>query len=407
MGRINQPASYDCTIMRKIWIASCCAVISLTILAPASAAVIGGEQLGLPGVQVNLQNGITVAPVVQARTWILADATTGQVLAAKRAHKTRPPASTLKTLTTLTLLPTLALNGTITATNKAANIYGAKAGLEAGQVYTIENLFYGMMLPSGNDAAIAIAEANGGIKKTIRDMNRVAKQLQANDTRAKSPNGLDIPGQTSSAYDLALIARAGLARSDFTTIVSTKKYKFPAKNSDGGGIRPIYNLNQMLTSGFKGAIGVKTGFTTNAGRTFIGAATRKGHTLIFVGLGIKESSKDAAEAALDWGFKNLKAIKPIGTLVEPLTPLPAVSQLQGLAPQVEQAAVAIVSTPQPSPTITPDLIAQQEVSKAALKVPAAQAQAPSFWLAVIAVLVLGFVLFIWNANRNRRRRHYR
>ena len=393
--------------MRKIWIVSCCAAISLTILAPASAAVIGGEQLGLPGVQVNLQNGVTAPPVVQARTWILADATTGQVLAAKRAHKTRPPASTLKTLTTLTLLPTLALNGTITATSKAANIYGAKAGVEAGQMYTIENLFYGMMLPSGNDAAIAIAEANGGIRKTVRDMNRVAQQLQANDTRAKSPNGLDTPGQTSSAYDLALIARAGLARSDFKTIVSTKKYNFPGKNSKGGGIRPIYNLNQMLTSGFKGAIGVKTGFTSNAGRTFVGAATRKGHTLIFVGMGIKESSKGAAEAALDWGFKNLKTIKPIGILVDPLTPLPAVSQTQALSPEIEQAAVAVVANPEPSPTITPDLLARQAINQAALKVPAAQAQAPSFWLAVIVVIVLGFVLFIWNANRNRRRRHYR
>jgi D-alanyl-D-alanine carboxypeptidase (penicillin-binding protein 5/6) len=393
--------------MRKIWMVSCCAAISLTILAPASAAVIGGEQLGLPGVQVNLQTGVTALPGIQARTWILADATTGQVLAAKKAHKIRPPASTLKSLTTLTLLPKLALNGTITATRKAANIYGAKAGVEAGQVYTIEDLFYGMMLPSGNDAAIAIAQANGGLKKTMADMNAVAQQLQANDTQALSPNGLDTPGQTSSAYDLALIARAGLARSDFTRIVSTKKYNFPGKNSNGGGIRPIYNLNQMLTSGFKGAIGVKTGFTSNAGRTFIGAATRKGHTLIFVGMGIKESSKDAAEAALDWGFKNLKAIKPIGTLVEPLTPLPTVSQTQPLSQEVEQAAVAVVSTPESSPTMKPDLVAREAISQAALKVPAAQAQAPSFWLAVIVVIILGFVLFIWNANRNRRRRHYR
>jgi len=393
--------------MRKIWIAGCCTAISLTILAPASAAVIGGEQLGLPGVQVNLGTGTEQAPVVKARTWILADATTGQVLAAKRAHKPRPPASTLKTLTTLTLLPKLALNGTITASSKAANIYGAKAGIEAGQVYTIENLFYGMMLPSGNDAAIAIAQANGGLKKTVDDMNAVAQQLQANDTHALSPNGLDTPGQTSSAYDLALVARAGLARSDFEKIVSTKKYNFPGKSSNGGGIRPIYNLNQMLTSGFKGAIGVKTGFTSNAGRTFVGAATRKGHTLIFVGMGIKESSKGAAEAAIAWGFKNLKTIKPIGTLVEPLTPLPTVSQTAPVAQQAEQPAVAVPSSTDANASVKTDLVARDAISQAALKVPTSQAQAPSFWLAVIVVIVIGIVLFMWNVNRNRRRRHYR
>ena len=404
--------------MRRIVAAGLVAGLTVGVISPASAAVIGGDQLGLPGVQVSANSTAPAPPPIKARTWILADATTGEVLAAKRAHKPRPPASTLKTLTTLTLLPKLPLASTTVASAKAANIYGAKAGLEAGQTYTIENLFYGMMLPSGNDAAIAIAEANGGIKPTVAAMNAVAQQLQANDTHAKSPNGLDTPGQTSSAYDLALIARAGLARPDFATIVSTKKYNFPGKNSKGGGVHPIYNLNQMLTSGFKGALGVKTGFTTNAGRTFVGAAHRKGHTLIFVGMGIKESSKGAAESALTWGFKNLKNLKPVGTLVAPLSPLPADTQNTSAGSTVEQAAVPVASSPALTTSTTPataptttaagsDPVASSAIKQAALKVPTPAAQAPSFWLAIIAVVIVGVALFAWNANRNRRRRRYR
>ena len=393
--------------MRTIAVAGLVAGLALGVISPASAAVIGGDQLGLPGVQINPVSTTVIPPAIKARTWILADATTGQVLAAKKAHKPRPPASTLKTLTTLALLPKLSLASTTVASAKAANIYGAKAGLEAGQTYTIENLFYGMMLPSGNDAAIAIAEANGGIKPTVAAMNALAQQLQANDTHALSPNGLDTPGQTSSAYDLALIARAGLARSDFATIVSTKKYDFPGKNSKGGGVHPIYNLNQMLTSGFKGAMGVKTGFTTNAGRTFVGAAHRKGHTLIFVGMGIKESSKGAAETALAWGFKHLKKVTPVGTLVAPLSPLPTVGAVASQASAVESVAVPVDPTPSASPTLATDPVAQKAIKQAALKVPSPTAQAPSFWLAVIVVLIIGLALFAWNASRNRRRRRYR
>ncbi len=393
--------------MRTIVIAGLVAGLALGIASPASAAVVGGDQLGQPGVQVNPLASTVTPPAIKARTWILADATTGEVLAAKKAHKTRPPASTLKTLTSLTLLPKLALNGTFTATPKAANADGAKVGLEVGQVYTIEDLFYGLMLPSGNDAAIALAQANGGVKSTVDQMNAVAAQLQANDTHALSPNGLDKPGQISSAYDLALISRAALQRSDFSTIVGSKRYRFPTKQSDGGGKHLIYNLNQLLTGDYRGVIGVKTGYTTEAGRTFVGAAKRKGHTLIFVGMGINDSSEGAAKKALDWGFANRSNVKPIGTLVEPLSPLPTAVPAASQVSAVEQIAVPVDVTPVATPTATSDPVAQQAIKQAALKVPATQAQAPSFWLAVIAVLIIGIALFAWNANRNRHRRHYR
>ena len=250
----------------------------------ASAETIGGEQLAQRGVQVNLGPKAKPVPDIAAETWILVDATTGTVLAAKDPHLQRPPASTLKTLTAITVLPQVTLDQTYVATTKDTHLEGARVGLIAGKSYTLEQLFYGMFLRSG-DAATAIARAPGSVKKTIARMNEVARDLQALDTTAKTPNGLDRPGQVSSAYDLALIARAGLARPDFARFVGTKMFNFPGQ---GSSTYAIYNQNRLLMGGFRGAVGVKTGYTSNAGRTFVGAATRKGTTLIFVGMGIHE-----------------------------------------------------------------------------------------------------------------------
>lgn len=359
------------------------ALAALAITVPANAETLGGEQLAQPGRQVNLGAGAEPLPEIWAATWILADATDGTVLAAKNAHVQRPPASTLKTLTALTLLPRLPLTQTYVGTAKAARTEGAHAGIFPGKTYTVEQLFYGLMLPSGNDAAIALAQANGGVKKTVADMNAMAQSINALDTHAKTPNGLDRPGQVSSAYDLALIARAGLARPDFATIVKTKKFSFPNK---GKGTHPIYNQNRLLMHGYKGAAGVKTGFTTDAGRTFVGAATRKGHTLIFVGMGIKEGSADAARKALDWGFANRDRVTPVGTLVAP------------------SAAAAAVVSATASPTASAATI---DLATAGLDVPSAgDPMAPWwFWLLVLCAVVAAFIL--WRAYRVRTSDRYR
>jgi len=277
----------------------------------------GGAQLSVKGEQVNLGAGAQPVPEIYARTWLIADATTGQILASKKAHVQRAPASTLKALTALTLLPNLDSAEPIRATKKAANIYGSRVGLKEGKKYTVDELFYAMMLPSGNDAAIALAQANGGVKQTVAQMNDVASALQATNTVVKNTSGLDAPGQVSTAYDLALVARAALAREDFRTYVSTKRTTFPTVKK---ARKTIYNSNRLLTGGYKGALGVKTGYTTKAGRTFIGAAERNGTTLIVVLMGIKETTKGAAEKLLDWGFANHDSVTPVGQLVEPTDP---------------------------------------------------------------------------------------
>jgi len=355
------------------------ALASSLALGAAGAAVaetIGGEQLAKRGVQVNPGPGAKPFPGIWAETWILVDATNGTVLAAKNSHDRRPPASTLKTLTALTVLQELTLDETYVAKRKDTLISGARAGLIAGKRYTIEDLLYGMFLRSGNDAAQALARAPGSVKTTVDRMNEVARQLQANDTTVKNPTGLDHKGQLSSSYDLALIARAGLARPDFATFARTKTYRFPG---GGGSTYTIYNQNRLLMGRFKGAIGVKTGFTTNAGRTFIGAATRKGTTLIFVGMGIHDGSDSAAKKALRWGFKNLGKVTPVGVMVGPI------------APAVDDATLSD----------TPTGASDEALANAGLGIPPAGDSMAPLWFWLIITLAVCALALGWFRKRRQ------
>ena len=318
---------------------------------PSTADTIGGDRLASTHRTVDLLPGADPLPEIWAETWIIADATTGHVLAQKGSHVRRAPASTLKMLTALTVLPVTSPQTTVVATKKAAYTYGARVGLRPGRSYSLDDLWYAVFLPSANDAAIAVAQANGGVRKTLREMNAVAARLQANDTVARTPNGLDRRGQLSSAYDLTLIARAGLARADFAKYAGTARATFP--DTKGKGRHPIYTTNRLLLKGYRGIIGVKTGFTSQAGRTYVGAARRGGTTLIVALMGIHESSESAARKLLDWGFANRDAVSPVGVLVDPLPDAPA------SVPEPTSAALAPTTAPAPrtaapAPSIAPD-----------------------------------------------------
>jgi D-alanyl-D-alanine carboxypeptidase (penicillin-binding protein 5/6) len=281
---------------------------------------LGGARLQEDGIVVDLTGGAHKLPKVRARTWVIADATTGEVLAAKRAHRPRRPASTIKTLTALTLLPKLNPQDIWVGTAKAQNTIGSKAGIRAGKEYTIDELFYGLMLPSGNDAAIALAQAYSTERATVEAMNDVARSLQARNTTARNTSGLDAPGQFSTAYDLTLIARAALEREDFRKYAGAKVAEFPNPRKKRKKPINIYNQNRLVMRNYSGVVGVKTGFTSKAGRTFIAAAERDGRLLIVSLMGVRERSDDAARKLLNWGFKNREEIVPVGTLVEPVSP---------------------------------------------------------------------------------------
>ena len=290
-------------------------------------------------------------PEVPVTTWVLADLETGAVLAAKGPHVQRPPASVLKMLTTLALAQQLDPEQVYTATYDDIAVEGSRVGLVEKATYTVRELFLCLIMQSGNDCASALAQANGGLELTVAQLNEEAQRLQAYDTVVKNPSGLPAEGQLSSAYDLALIARAGLARPDFTDYVNTRVVEdfpgfMPATPGDARPTMPIATQNPLFIQGYEGAIGVKTGWTTEAGRTFVGAAEREGTKLVVSMLNIEGDIYPSASELLDWGFANVDRVTPVGYLVDPVdttTPEPSASDEGSLpiTPSSEEGSASL------------------------------------------------------------------
>jgi len=296
-----------------------------TAHATAAPAVIGGAQLAGPGVTVNYppSGSVPRLPGVKASAFVIADAGTGQVLAARDPHGWYRPASTLKVLTAISLIPVLNPAATVVATRQAVSVSPNVVGLLPGHAYKISDLFTALLTISANDAAVALAQATGSFGQGVALMNAEARHLQADDTVAVQPNGLDAPGQHTSAYDLALIARQALRMPAFLRYDQAITAKFPvsAKKSV-----TLYNQNSLLTS-YPGAVGGKIGWTAAAGATYVGMASRNGATLIVTLLHCPALTEiDAAKRLLDWGFAADGQVRPAGILVgppQPAAPAPA------------------------------------------------------------------------------------
>ena len=309
--------------MRRSPLAMLAALVCLGLgTAPAlaqgqSITPVGGPLLKGSGIIERPLAGAPALPTdLTSSSWLVADMNTGEVLAAKAPHERFLPASTLKTLTAVTLIPRLDPNRLVKCSYNDAIVDGSKVGLVPGMSYTVRKLFTAMLVVSGNDAADALAEAAGGIGKTVRLMNAEATHLQAYDTFARTPSGLDGPGETTSAYDLALIARAGLQMPDFRNYVGTVSSTVPAPHHKHF---QIYTHNRLLTT-YRGDIGVKNGYTVAANATYVGAATRNGHTILITLMHAQPYFWDEARSLLDWGFKARGKVDPIGTLVDPQQP---------------------------------------------------------------------------------------
>ncbi|MEU7059385.1 D-alanyl-D-alanine carboxypeptidase [Streptomyces sp. NPDC046197] len=314
-------------------------VLSLTAAAPLAAAVpwatavpaaaatttIGGERLARDGVQA--RGAIGLPRKLTARSWLVADWETGEVLASFRAHQRLAPASTLKMLFADTVLHRFdrTERHTVTDADLAAIPAGSSlVGIRPGITYTVAQLWQGVFLRSGNDAVHVLAHMNGGVEKTVADMQAKAEDLQALDTHVVSPDGFDHPGQLSSAYDLTLFARHGLKNADFRGYCGTRTADFPA---GGKKTFQIQNTDRLLTGAwglrtYQGLIGVKNGYTSDAGNTFTGAAVRGGRTLLATVMHPSAGSNAVYEetaALLDWAFARGSSAQAVGTLVEPLS----------------------------------------------------------------------------------------
>lgn len=254
-------------------------------------------------------------PRIDARSWLIADMDSGDVLAAREPHRRFSPASTQKMLTAVTLLPRLDPDGRYRARPADAMVEGTAAGLRPGRFYSHDDLFHALFLPSANDAANALARANGGLDETVEQMNETARELGATDTVAANPSGLEPDNgepQFSSAYDLCLIARAGMRRADFADYVKRQYYEFPSGKSH----YTIQNTNRLLGN-YRGMLGVKTGYTSKALNTHVAAAERKGVRILVAALGMPSDPTTKMRTLLNWGFAHRDSVEPVGHLVTP------------------------------------------------------------------------------------------
>ncbi|WP_327673855.1 D-alanyl-D-alanine carboxypeptidase family protein [Kitasatospora sp. NBC_00458] len=351
-----------------------------------ATAVVGGERLSRTAVQVAPRSGAPALPAeLTGRSWLIADAATGEVLAARNAHLPLPPASTLKMLFADTVLPRFdrSLEHRVAPAELAELGAGSSlVGIKENLPYRVEDLWRGVFLASGNDAVHVLAHMNGGIARTVTQMQDRALALQARDTRVVSPDGYDQEGQVSSAYDLTLFARAGLRLPDFRAYCSTRTARFPGGVDRTTGLRGSFDIanTDRLLGRYPGLIGVKNGYTTNAGATFTGAAERGGRTLLVTVMHPEQQSKvyDEAAALLDWGFAAAGKVEPVGYLVEE-----AGASAPAEAPGDPGAAEA------PAAGVLPQAIRQAD-----------HALGPAGWTAV----TLCGALALWAAARVRSRR---
>jgi D-alanyl-D-alanine carboxypeptidase (penicillin-binding protein 5/6) len=277
--------------------------------------VVGGPGLAGRGIVVHYPaHGARRLPSVPASSYVIADAGTGQVLAAKDPHGHFLPASTLKVLTADALMPVLNSRASVVTSAMAADVTPNKVGLVKGHAYPVSDLFQALLLISANDAAIALAQATGSYAKGVAMMNAEARRLQADDTVAVRPNGLNAKGQHTSAYDLALFARQALTMPEFMRIEATRTAMFPLHRRHS---IELFNQNTMLNT-YRGDLGGKIGWTTASETTFIAWARRDGHTLIVTLMHcVPLTEMRYAAKLLNWGFAMDGKVTPVGTLARP------------------------------------------------------------------------------------------
>ncbi|WP_199523796.1 D-alanyl-D-alanine carboxypeptidase family protein [Micromonospora craterilacus] len=286
---------------------------------PADGTV-GGEALATPGLAAPA--GAPKVPAVTATSWLVADLDSGLVLGGCGPHEHRTPASVQKLLLAATLMPRLDPTQVVEVKRDDLQDLDPESslmGVVPGCRYTVEDLWFGLLLESGNDAANVLARLGGGGAGRaggVQAMNDEARRLHANQTHAETPSGLDGPGQYTSAYDLALITRTAFAREDFRRYMATRVAQIPAQ--PGRPEFALKNDNSMMSS-YPGMLAGKTGFTDLARQTYVGVAERDGRRLVVTLLGAETAplgSLGEATALLNWGFA-LSPDQSVGHLVAP------------------------------------------------------------------------------------------
>ncbi|MEO6957774.1 MAG: serine hydrolase [Antricoccus sp.] len=309
-------------------------------------STIGGSALQTRGLLKSA--GTAALPTgIDAKGWLVADLASAQVLAAQDPHGRYYPASTLKTLTMISLFHVIDPNGVLTATSADVNVEGTRIGYVDGGQYPVSLVWQSMMMMSGNDAAQMLAKAAGGVPSALKLMNEKAKQLQAYDTIAGTVSGLDVAGQSSSPYDLCLFMRQLISDPAMLQTALTLKATIPAVPPKYGAFE-IASQDDLLTQGYVGALAAKNGFTDAARHTYVAAASRNGRTIVVSLMQAEQEPElvwNQAAALLDWAFSTPSNTVGVGRLVQPdeVPPTPSSS---------------VVAAPSPSAVAAPSPVAK-------------------------------------------------
>ncbi|HZK01337.1 MAG TPA: D-alanyl-D-alanine carboxypeptidase family protein [Anaerovoracaceae bacterium] len=267
----------------------------------------------------------TQPPLLTGKSAILIDATTGKVLFEMNSHDQHYPASTTKIMTAILTLENLDLSDKVEIDEETPFTEGSRIYLLEGEDVTVEEVMYGMMLESANDAAVALAKnISGTVEKFAQLMNEKAVQLGALNTNFVNPNGLHEDDHLTTAYDLAMIAKYAMTNEIFREYVSTYQYTMDATNLQD--TRYFYNTNRMLYDNihkvtvnneirgckYDGITGIKTGYTGKAGGCMVAGARRGTTELIAVSLATTEMGRfQDCIALLDFGFDNYKTVNAL------------------------------------------------------------------------------------------------
>jgi serine-type D-Ala-D-Ala carboxypeptidase (penicillin-binding protein 5/6) len=253
---------------------------------------------------------------VRARYAILVDPASGAVLWGRRSRTPAPPASLTKMLTALAVRASLDLDDVTVASKAAAGQPARRLAVRRGQKLTVDQALKALMISSANDVAVMLAEAAGGsVGRFARAMDAESERLGLRGSSWRNPHGLDQRGHRSTAFDLAILARAVLQDRWLARVVRKRHAAFVTPS----GRRHSLTARSRFLLGYRGAVGVKTGFTDDAGHCLAAAATRGGRTLIAVVLHSPDNAGDAGRM-LDWGFGRGRAAQTGLRLPAPVAP---------------------------------------------------------------------------------------
>ena len=255
---------------------------------------------------IKVSSEINSEPSINSRAAIIYERSSGTILFGKNENEKRKMASTTKIMTAIVVIEKCNLEDIVTVSKKAAGTGGSRLGLHTDDKVSVLNLLYGLLLCSGNDAAVALAEFVGGDVSSFADlMNSKASELSLTSTHFVTPHGLDNDDHYTTAYELALITNYALKNETFRNIVGTKNYNI----SINGYSKNLSNTNELLGN-LNGVYGVKTGFTNGANRCLVTSVKRNNMDLICVVLGAdtkKDRTKDSCKL-IEYAFKNFELV---------------------------------------------------------------------------------------------------